>query len=309
MRQDTRFKKHMQKACDKIQRHRRSSRLCRHDVPGPSASPPSTLRTHAMLYLLTPSGDECLKFISCLTEWALPENRLTGRTDTNFDHRSPPPELEAQSAAGPTPTESAITRYVAPFNVAFNTQFGYFPWPELPENEGRFVRFGHAMTGTRQWEIKNQILRGFSWEDLPKGSVLIDVGGGIGAQSPKLTRTSTLSWKTGSRSSLPPSPYVPRLLSPLLRRYPAPSNVHIRVGAAIRTPLRIRTHVVAHTRPLRGVACAHAPRSRSRRCARRVPLASGPRTKAPTAPRRRSRSSPRIRPCFRTSASRTFTGI
>ncbi|KAI1787794.1 S-adenosyl-L-methionine-dependent methyltransferase [Ganoderma leucocontextum] len=39
------------------------------------------------------------------------------------------------------------------------------------------------MTGTRQWEIKNQILRGFSWEDLPKGSVLIDVGGGIGAQS------------------------------------------------------------------------------------------------------------------------------
>ncbi|KAI1787144.1 S-adenosyl-L-methionine-dependent methyltransferase [Ganoderma leucocontextum] len=111
------------------------------------------------------TGDECLKFISCLTEWALPEKRLTGRTDANFDYRG------------------AVTRYIAPFNFAFNTQLGYFPWLELPENEGRFVRFGHVMTGTRQWEIKNQILQGFSWEDLPQGSVLIDVGGGIGAQS------------------------------------------------------------------------------------------------------------------------------
>ncbi|EJF57429.1 S-adenosyl-L-methionine-dependent methyltransferase [Dichomitus squalens LYAD-421 SS1] len=97
-----------------------------------------------------------------LTYWALPDKRSLRRTDT---------------------TEGQVARYGAPFNLAFNTQLGYFPWLELPENEDRFVRFGHAMTGTRQWEIKNQILQGFSWEDLPQGSVLIDVGGGIGAQS------------------------------------------------------------------------------------------------------------------------------
>ena len=108
------------------------------------------------------SGDECLKFISCLTEWALPEKRATGRTDTNFDYRAPPPELGAQSAAvnGATTKEDAVTRYAAPLNLAFNTQLGYFPWLELPENlKGRFVRFGHAITGTRQWESKNQILQ------------------------------------------------------------------------------------------------------------------------------------------------------
>ena len=107
-----------------------------------------------------------MKFIACLTEWALPEKRATqsnGRTDTNFDYRAPPPEHApaATHAAAPTAErEGAVTRYVAPFNLAFNTQLGYFPWLELPENEGRFVRFGHAMTGTRQWEIKHQILQG-----------------------------------------------------------------------------------------------------------------------------------------------------
>ena len=114
------------------------------------------------------SGDECLKFISCLTEWALPEKRsLASRTDTNFDYRAPAPEVSTTAAvksanangSAVTPTR---TRYVAPFNLAFNTQLGYFPWLELPENEGRFVRFGHAMTGTRQWEIKDQILQGAS---------------------------------------------------------------------------------------------------------------------------------------------------
>ena len=94
--------------------------------------------------------------MSCLTEWALPNKRSLHRTDTNFDYRAAPPEDKSASiSAG-----GQIIRYVAPFNLAFNTQLGYFPWLELPENEDRFVRFGHAMTGTRQWEIKNQILQG-----------------------------------------------------------------------------------------------------------------------------------------------------
>ncbi len=131
---------------------------------------------------------------------------MTGRTDANFDYGAPP--RDRQPFAG---TEGAATRYVAPFNLAFNTQLGLFPWLELPENEDRLLRFGHAMVGTRQCETKNEILRGatleirmsastharctdidavpllvhtgFPWEDLPRGSVLVDVGGGIGAQS------------------------------------------------------------------------------------------------------------------------------
>ena len=66
------------------------------------------------------------------------------------------------------------------------------------------MRFSHGIAGTRQCEAENEILRGtsesrvppclrdtlmstlyigFSWEDLPQGSVLVDVGGGIGAQA------------------------------------------------------------------------------------------------------------------------------
>ncbi|KAI0737217.1 S-adenosyl-L-methionine-dependent methyltransferase [Daedaleopsis nitida] len=105
------------------------------------------------------TGDEAIKFSSCLTDWALPDLTPSPRIDT------------AQAA----------TKWVAPFNLAFNTPLGYFEWLELPENTARFNRFGHAMTGTRQWETKDGILKGFSWEDLPQGSVLVDVGGGIGA--------------------------------------------------------------------------------------------------------------------------------
>ena len=79
------------------------------------------------------SGDQCLKFIACLTEWALPEKRATqanGRTDTNFDYRAPPPEhatAATDAAARTAEREGAMTRtrYVAPFNLAFNTRPKY----------------------------------------------------------------------------------------------------------------------------------------------------------------------------------------
>ena len=103
--------------------------------------------------------------MSCLTEWALPEKRMAGRTDANFDCQAHPPELPAgaDQSSAPASTEQdevVVTRYVAPFNLAFNTQLGLFLWFELPGNEGRLLRFGHAMVGTRQCEVKNQILQG-----------------------------------------------------------------------------------------------------------------------------------------------------
>ena len=108
-----------------------------------------------------------LKAISYLTEWALPEKRMVGRTETNFDYQKRLPELPPSMAQSSAPastekvaSEVAVTRYVSPFNLAFDTQLGFFPWFELPENEGRLLRFGHAMVGTRQCEVKNQILQG-----------------------------------------------------------------------------------------------------------------------------------------------------
>ncbi|KAM5545248.1 hypothetical protein V8D89_001359 [Ganoderma adspersum] len=125
------------------------------------------------------TGDKTLRAISCLTEWALPEKRATGRgIDTNVDS-----ELELSQLQSSGGTTGTFARYVAPFNVAFNTQLGLFSWFELSGNESRLVRFGHGMVGTRQCETKHEVLQGFSWEALPQGSVLVDVGGGIGSQS------------------------------------------------------------------------------------------------------------------------------
>ena len=92
------------------------------------------------------SGDEVLKSTAYMTEWALPEKCaaiVTVHTDANSEG-----------------TVSGRGRYATPLNVAFNTQLGLFSWFELPGNESRFRRFGHAMVGTRQYEIKKEVLRG-----------------------------------------------------------------------------------------------------------------------------------------------------
>ena len=95
----------------------------------------------------------------------------------------------------------------APFNVAFDTKTPYFEWLERPGNELRLKRFGPAMTGTAAWEIPGAVIVGacpsstagvallrllfhvarfataFPWHDLPDGSLVVDVGGGIGSTS------------------------------------------------------------------------------------------------------------------------------
>ncbi|PIL29532.1 hypothetical protein GSI_08340 [Ganoderma sinense ZZ0214-1] len=109
--------------------------------------------------------------------------------DTDFDYRAqPPPELFGQ------PAEDAVngggnTPYATLFNFTFNTQLDFFSWLELPENEGRLMRFGHAMAGSGQCEAKDAVLQGFSWEELPQGAVLVDVGGGIGSQAMLVAQT------------------------------------------------------------------------------------------------------------------------
>ncbi|KAI0630668.1 S-adenosyl-L-methionine-dependent methyltransferase [Trametes polyzona] len=67
--------------------------------------------------------------------------------------------------------------------LAYNTPLKHWDWLELPGNEHRLARFGHAMNGTRSWEVTENILHGFAWKKLPKDSVVVDVGGGIGSVS------------------------------------------------------------------------------------------------------------------------------
>lgn len=44
------------------------------------------------------------------------------------------------------------------FNQTFNTPLKYYEWIEQPGNEHRVVRFGHAMHGSQQFEITENII-------------------------------------------------------------------------------------------------------------------------------------------------------
>lgn len=44
--------------------------------------------------------------------------------------------------------------------LAFNTPLKYYEWLEEPGNEWRLTRFGHAMNGTRYWEVAENIIHG-----------------------------------------------------------------------------------------------------------------------------------------------------
>ncbi|CDO72696.1 hypothetical protein BN946_scf184985.g116 [Trametes cinnabarina] len=133
------------------------------------------LETDGVAAFVGLTGDEAFKFMAYMTEWFFPDSRtgsLIVDAKGGFD-----------SAKGETSSNKEVVYYVAPFNLAFDTQLGFFSWLELPENRPRLERFGHAMTGTRQWETKEGILFGFPWADLQPDSVLVDVGGGIGSTS------------------------------------------------------------------------------------------------------------------------------
>ncbi|KAI0630028.1 S-adenosyl-L-methionine-dependent methyltransferase [Trametes polyzona] len=70
-----------------------------------------------------------------------------------------------------------------PLALAFNTPLKYYEWLEQPGNEWRLARFGHAMNGTRYWEIAENVIHGFPWSELRQNSVVVDIGGGIGSVS------------------------------------------------------------------------------------------------------------------------------
>jgi len=93
----------------------------------------------------------------------------------------------------------------AAFNRAHNTKEVMWSWFEHPDNRSQLVRFGAAMNGMKNASPANTILEGlvtlrcihcippshlwkikfvgYAWEHLPQGSLVVDVGGGVGAQS------------------------------------------------------------------------------------------------------------------------------
>ncbi|KAH9990787.1 S-adenosyl-L-methionine-dependent methyltransferase [Russula vinacea] len=71
----------------------------------------------------------------------------------------------------------------ATFNKAYNVKEDAWSWIERPENKLHLVRFGAAMNGLTNATPANAILEGYGWERLPEGSLVVDVGGGVGSQS------------------------------------------------------------------------------------------------------------------------------
>lgn len=73
-------------------------------------------------------------------------------------------------------------------NKAFNYEGDLWSWFEGSDNRLRLARFGAAMTGLRNVTPEDAILEGYQWEKLPPGSLVVDVGGGVGSQSLTLAR-------------------------------------------------------------------------------------------------------------------------
>ncbi|KAJ7028950.1 S-adenosyl-L-methionine-dependent methyltransferase [Mycena alexandri] len=68
------------------------------------------------------------------------------------------------------------------FNRAFKTDLPFFEWFDLPAQAPRMARFSIAMDGGTRMAVPDSILQGFHWKAYPEGSLIVDVGGGVGSQ-------------------------------------------------------------------------------------------------------------------------------
>lgn len=85
------------------------------------------------------------------------------------------------------PSDSTTSR--APLLQAFNQDSGdFFHFLEQPGNEKRLYRFGAAMKNMEKLLPHDLVLAGFDWYSLPRGSLVVDVGAGIGAVTLSLAR-------------------------------------------------------------------------------------------------------------------------
>lgn len=81
--------------------------------------------------------------------------------------------LDPVTAHSQEPNEAAWQR-------GQRTKVTMFEWMELPENALQLRKFGIAMGATTNSAEHVIATRGFEWQALPEGSLVVDVGGGVG---------------------------------------------------------------------------------------------------------------------------------
>ncbi|VDB83099.1 unnamed protein product [Peniophora sp. CBMAI 1063] len=88
--------------------------------------------------------------------------------------------------------DPATSHSTSPNNAAFSKAFNYdgpfWDLLELPGSERQRERFGAAMHGIAALAHPDSILEVFDWASLPIGSLVVDIGGGIGTQMVILAR-------------------------------------------------------------------------------------------------------------------------
>ncbi|KAF8629507.1 hypothetical protein AX17_005633 [Amanita inopinata Kibby_2008] len=119
-------------------------------------------------------------------------NWLEGEGSTCAEEK-PMPSMSAKPERGPgqmVPPALGVSNDITRRNLVAHTLSGQANSYKLSsstadENPNRFrlERFGKAMTGTGSWEAPGAIFNGFDWHLLPKNSIVVDVGGGIGSTS------------------------------------------------------------------------------------------------------------------------------
>ncbi|KAJ6629719.1 O-methyltransferase [Mycena sp. CBHHK59/15] len=87
--------------------------------------------------------------------------------------------------------EKTTDEFNTPLNRAFSTHTDLFTWYEKPENKVRFKRFGMAMDVSRRMPPPDAVVNGFQWSSLPKNTLVVDVGGGIGSTSLEIARANS----------------------------------------------------------------------------------------------------------------------
>ncbi|KAJ7167796.1 O-methyltransferase [Mycena filopes] len=108
-----------------------------------------------------------------------PKDRLTGSSGISALAEYCADDIYKSSALlAETMLESKEKRL--PFSRAFDTDTGFYYWLQRPENAYKLQRFGLSMQGTTTMDPVDAIYTGFDWGALSPGSIIVDVGGGIG---------------------------------------------------------------------------------------------------------------------------------
>ena len=108
--------------------------------------------------LTIPSGNDALKASAFLTE---------GLLDPATSHSEEPSD--------------------APCLRLFKTK-SYFEYLHAPRNEYLNARFQAAMGNLASSESSTVVSGGFPWETLPKGTKIVDVGGGLGSATQEIVK-------------------------------------------------------------------------------------------------------------------------